>query len=797
MVMKNIIIIIILAISTVFMTLNSQSQTPQKYSKAKVYIKSGELNKLASLGVAVDNGQVKKDQYIISDFSEKEISIIRDNGFNYEIIIDDVTKFYQERNKSSKDSINSPKKKSVNAAACSVDKYITPQYFSLGSQGGYYSLEEMLAELDSMQHRFPNLVTIKQQVGTLTTIEGRKLWMVKISDNPNIDETEPEVLYSALTHAREPMGMQQLFFYMYYLLENYNTNSTVKYIVDNTELFFMPCVNPDGYKYNETISPGGGGMHRKNCRNTGGNPKGIDLNRNYGYQWGYDDIGSSPDINNETYRGTNAFSEVESSTMKAFTESHNFKLLIDYHCYSNVLLNPWGYIDQPCVDSAIYRQYSTLMTKTNGFAYGTPNQTIGYNANGGSFDWFYGEQSTKNKIIAFGPEAGDANDGFWPAINRIETIAKSFADMNFYLALFAGKYATINDLGSKFISNSGYLKFNIQSLGLDTPATFTVSIIPISSNIISAGLPVNINNMHFFQTKTDSIAITLSPSIQSGQVISYIYKIQNSYGFYYSDTINKVFGTPVIIFNDVANNMTNWTASATWNTTSTSYYSASKSFTDSPTGNYTDNANKTITTINNISLSTAIYAELSFWAKWDIEAGYDYVEVLASTNGTTWTPLCGKYNHPGNSNQDIDQPLYDGTQSTWVKEQIDLSNYLGQNIKLRFKLISDNFSNFDGYYFDDIKVTVINNLTDINEYSQNNNLQFICNPNPCKNEITFNFPNLSENSTLEIYNVIGEKYKTINLTESSNSISVNTNDLPNGIYFAKFNNSNIVKFVKQ
>jgi hypothetical protein len=752
---------------------------------------------LASLGVAVDNGQVKKDQYIISDFSEKEISIIRDNGFNYEILIDDVTKFYQERNKNSKDSLNSPKKKSVNAAACSVDKYVTPQYFSLGSEGGYYSLEEILIELDSMRQRFPNLVSIKQTIGTQTTIEGRNLWMIKISDNPDVDETEPEVLYSALTHAREPMGMQQLFFYMYYLLENYNTNSTVKYIVDNTELFFVPCVNPDGYKYNETISPGGGGMHRKNCRNTGGNPKGIDLNRNYGYQWGYDDIGSSPDINNETYRGANAFSEVESSTMKALTESHNFKLLIDYHCYSNVLLNPWGYIDQLCPDSAIYRQYSALMTKTNGFAYGTPNQTIGYNANGGSFDWFYGEQSTKNKIIAFGPEAGDANDGFWPAMERIEPIAKSFADMNFYLALFAGKYAAISDLGTKFISNSGYLKFDIQSLGLDTPATFTVSIIPISSNIISVGLPVSINNMHFFQTKLDSISITLSPSIVSGQLISYIYKIQNSYGFYYSDTINKVFGNPVDIFNDVANNMTNWTASASWNTTSTSYHSATKSFADSPTANYQDNANNTITTNNYINLSGVVYAELSFWAKWDIEAGWDYVEVLASTNGTIWTPLCGKYNHLGNSNQDIDQPLYDGTQSTWVKEQIDLSNYLGQNVKLRFKLVSDSYSNFDGFYFDDIKVTVINNLTDIYENIQNNNMQFICNPNPCKNEIVFNFPSQDENSTLEIYNVIGEKYKTISLTQSSNSISVNTIDLPNGIYFAKFNNSNIVKFVKQ
>lgn len=791
--MKNIIISVILLISAVLFSTNIQSQTTQKYSKAKVYFQKGELNKLASLGIAVDNGEVKKDQYIISDFSEQELSIIKDNGFKCEIMIDDVSKFYEERNKSSKDSVNAPKKKSVNAVACSVDKYPTPQYFSLGSIAGYYSIEEIMAELDSMHQRFPNLVTVRQQASATTTIEGRKLWMVKISDNPGVDETEPEVLYSALTHAREPMGMQQLFFYMYYLLENYNTNSTVKYIVDNTELFFIPCVNPDGYKLNEITNPGGGGMHRKNCRQTGGSPIGIDLNRNYGYQWGYDNIGSSIDINDETYRGTNAFSEAETQIMKAFTESHNFKLLIDYHCFSNVLLNPWGYIDQVSPDSAVYRQYSALMTKNNGFAYGTPYQTIGYNANGGSFDWFYGEQTTKNKIIAFGPEAGDANDGFWPASNRIETIAKSFADMNFYLALFAGKYASINDLNPKFISNSGYQKFNIQSLGLDTPATFIVSLIPTNLNIQSAGAPVTINNMHFLQSKSDSISITLLPSLSPGQIISYVYKIENSYGYYYSDTINKIYGNPLDIFNDVANNMTNWTASATWNTTTTSYYSPTKSFTDSPSGNYTDNANKTISTINYIDLTGAIYAELSFWAKWDIEAGYDYVEVLASTNGTTWTPLCGKYNHPGNSNQDLDNPLYDGTQSTWVKEQIDLTNYLGQNIKLRFKLVSDTWSNFDGFYFDDIKVTVLSSSTESSIHQTDEEISTY--PNPFNTEINLKLNN--EHNNLVKISFIDVTGKTIyNTNTTKNNIQINTEKFAKGIYLIKIESENKITTLK-
>ncbi len=119
--------------------------------------------------------------------------------------------------------------------------------------------------------------------------------MVKISDNPNVNETEPEVLYTALHHAREPVGAMQMLFYMYYLLENYDNDPFIQALVDNTEMYFVPVVNPDGYVYNQTTNPNGGGMWRKNRRNNGSaGLYGSDLNRNYGYMWGYDNNGSSP-----------------------------------------------------------------------------------------------------------------------------------------------------------------------------------------------------------------------------------------------------------------------------------------------------------------------------------------------------------------------------------------------------------------------------------------------------------------------------------------------------------------------
>src|SRR5690606_9629981 len=101
------------------------------------------------------------------------------------------------------------------------------------------------------------------------------------------DEAEEEVLYSALHHAREPASLSQLIYFMWYMLENYGTDEEVTYLIDNTEMYFIPMLNPDGYRYNELTDPNGGGMHRKN-RNLvsgGSGNAGVDLNRNYSYHW--------------------------------------------------------------------------------------------------------------------------------------------------------------------------------------------------------------------------------------------------------------------------------------------------------------------------------------------------------------------------------------------------------------------------------------------------------------------------------------------------------------------------------
>ncbi len=76
--------------------------------------------------------------------------------------------------------------------------------FGYGSMGGYYTLAEVNAQLDTMRAQYPNLITAKQSIGT--TVEGRPIYMVKISDNPDVNENEPQVLYTCYSSCKGTNG---------------------------------------------------------------------------------------------------------------------------------------------------------------------------------------------------------------------------------------------------------------------------------------------------------------------------------------------------------------------------------------------------------------------------------------------------------------------------------------------------------------------------------------------------------------------------------------------------------------
>ncbi|MGB0931057.1 MAG: M14 family zinc carboxypeptidase [Chitinophagales bacterium] len=794
--------------------------TQEQYSRAKIYTNDLGLMELGALGVEIDHGEYKKGVWFASDFSASDLKKIAAAGFSFDIIHEDVAAHYTSKNRTSSHSHShghshqhSPTKKAgCNAATDGgVGDYPVPSDFELGDMGGFFTYQEMLDHLDNMATKYPHLISSRAAIGTYKTYEDNVLYWVKISDSPNIDEDEPEVLYTALHHAREPMSLSQTIYYMYYLLENYETDEEIKFLVDNTEMYFIPCINPDGYEYNQQIRPNGGGLWRRNKRDNNNNgtfspqTDGVDLNRNYDLEWGRDDFGSSPDPTSDTYRGPSAASEPETQAVQFFCERHDFKIAQNYHAFSNLLIYPWGYVaDFYTPDSALYVNYAQIMTQENGYAAGTGNQTVGYLVNGDSDDWMYGEQTTKNKIFAFTPEVGNSDDGFWPASNRIIPLCQENVWTNIVTSLFVHNYAKIEDKSPLFVTDSQMgFSFELTRLGLEDGVPFTVSIEPTNDAITSVGAAQNYTLALPMEMVEGSFAYELRSDIEAGESIEFDLIIDNNQGRVERTSITKYFGAPVLAFEDNADDMEAWSGSG-WGLSSTEFYSSSTSITDSPNGNYPPDIRRELLLDKEIDLSDSNVATLTFWAKWEIETNFDYVQLYAINSETgIETPLCGNYTTMGNSYLDSDQPLYDGIQSDWVQEEISLNDFIGQKIQLRFLIWSDSFVEGDGFYFDDLQVSKIGGIeTSIEDFKTNPNILLSQNsPNPTNGETTFNFQlpaTITASVNLVTYNSLGQAVTQQSVAASQEGkVLLKVNHLESGIYFSRLESeegsSNVVR----
>jgi hypothetical protein len=290
----------------------------------------------------------------------------------------------------------------------------------------------------------------------------------------------------------------------------------------------------------------------------------------------------------------------------------------------------------------------------------------------------------------------------------------------------------------------------------------------------------------------DSIPIQLNANISNGESFSYVLKITNN-GVSFTDTVVRYFGTPIALFSEVGNNINNWSSSDLWNTTTLQYVSNPSSITDSPDGNYLDFSNQSINTINGINLSTSNYSELTFFAKWDIENNWDYVQLQLSTDsGFTWTPLCGQYTNTGTADQLLGQALYDGTQNAWVKETINLSNYIGQRVWFRFLLVSDGFQTGDGFYFDDFNVNIIgDSLTSTRDKNKASDFKIIPNPSSDYFYILSN-TNTSSTTVVFISDIYGKLIKSQAIFGDNNTLKISTEELNNGTYFVNIKNENSI-----
>lgn len=841
----------------------SWSQTPIYKRIAIPQPNSEVLHILDSLGVDLECGAVYRNDSLQLELNELALDGMSQAGIKFHVIIDDMTAYYANRSANdlpeAREELEilkeqSRKKKDRNAAknvgqhgGCEEIDWEVPEHFHLNpnnspnSFGGCLTYDQVLQELDSMHTLFPHLISVKMDASPTnqTTLEGRTIYYVRISDNPDVDEpNEPETLYQSLIHSREAGSLMQLLYFMWYLLENYDADPSVKSLLNNQALYFIPVFNPDGFVYNELQSPDGGGMQRKN-RNTFGGcttfDDGIDLNRNSAYYWG--NGGASSNNCSQTFLGTGPFSENETQIMRDFFLLHDFKLALNHHSYKNAMLH--GYagttITNPRPDE--YAKYSHDMTYYNRYAYG-PSTSISSLNSGNMNDWMLGGPagvssngtptgvgSGKN-TLAWTPENGTGTEGgFWPAPSNFVTIAQRAVRMNFLAAYFSGKYARLHDLTPGNVAAAiGSFEFGIENLG-QTSSAFTVTLEPISNNIVSLGAPVVESGMAILEQRTASFNYILDPSIQSNDTVAFRVTVTNDYtsdSILYQFDFEKIF-QPMIAFQDNpdADGLNNWSASGGGWVQTSNAYSGTTAITLTDTAPYANNLESTLELNTPLDFSDPNGGCIEFYTKWDLERSFDYVQFEASVDGMNWLPLCGKYSKPGapdenntysgksgtsNEFQPDGLPLYDGdSNDKWVKEEIAIdtennSFLLGENaVQVRFHFYSETSNNQDSYYnanfegftFDDFTCYLKNAaVIGLDEYDLN---PVTIQPNPAVNVVSIHSA-WDQNVNVRVVSSSGQE--TVQFQISKGQHVMDVSDWSPGIYFFEVDGIQIYKLVK-
>lgn len=569
------------------------------------------------------------------------------------------------------------------------DMEVANAYPDKGSGFGiFHTYSESVAFMDSLHVRFPTLVSAGWSIGT--TFQGRTIWAYRISDNADVDESEPEVLIDGTHHAREIMAAEFPIMFAEYLATRYATDPAIKWLVDNRELYLVPIVNPDGFVYNENTNPTGGGMWRKNRSTQAGGQIGVDLNRNYPNHWGYDDVGSSPLASDITYRGPSPASELETQAMINFANSREFITHDSVHTYSGLTLYPWGYVATPTADDLAFSRIATEMVSQNGYTAGQPGDVL-YTVNGGIFDTFYGTTTGHPAIYSMSNEIGTY--GFWPPEANRGPEFQENVYAHLYLMRIAGPYLSAHtpvvNASAKAVlpGQSGTLSFSVENQSVATSALgVSVTVTTDDPWVQLQAAERSLGSIASLATATlaaDPIPFTVDAACPPGHQVAFTATVHMG-----SDDLafplTFPVGTAPLLFSDNLEAGTgNWTATGAWATTTARRHSPTHSLTDTPAGNYANNVSSTIQ-LN----GTRLASKLRFWHRYATEKNYDYGKVQVSANGGAWTTLA----------------QYSDTLSTWTQVTLDLGAYSGQNLAIRFQLTSDSSVTGDGWYIDDIEI---------------------------------------------------------------------------------------------
>ncbi len=184
-------------------------------------------------------------------------------------------------------------------------------------ESAFISYGDLNDTLHDYARRHPYLMSIENigysSSNSTYNISSQPTWAVKLSDNPDIDQEELEILIVGSIHGNEKMGTEFSMAFIQYIIDNYFIDENVTNLVNNRELYIIPVYNPYGY-----------------VNNSRRNGNGVDLNRDFWY----------PNCTNAT------FTENETQSFQSFISNHNFSTSLFLHGYwspNGSVLHPYHY----------------------------------------------------------------------------------------------------------------------------------------------------------------------------------------------------------------------------------------------------------------------------------------------------------------------------------------------------------------------------------------------------------------------------------------------------------------------
>jgi hypothetical protein len=488
------------------------------------------------------------------------------------------------------------------------------------------------------------------------------------------------------------------------MLENYGTDPVVTWLVNEREIWVIPVLNADG--------------HVAGSRYNG---QGLDINRNYLCPCGCN--------------AATAFSAVESALLRDWDIGKRPVISFTFHSGAVYVNYLWDYTYDPTPDEPM------LITLSNGYSSytGLPvtNGADWYVVHGSCQDWCYDTRGEVDTTI-------ELSTAYEPPASQIDGIVADNVGAMLYQTRMAGRgirgLVTDGDTGEPLAAT-----ISIPEIGKDV---YTDPDVGDYHRMVESGTYTVVCSVPGFPPQTE---YNVSASLDTFVVVDFTFESDrgtiNGYvtdlnsapvaatvevvGFPYSDTADPSTGyyeienVPVgthavqagmagysteivtgvsvttgaittqdfqleqaMFFDDIESGLSGWTGA--WGQTSLTSHSPSTCMTDSPSGDYPNNATTTMTLQSSLDLSESEHAELVFWHRYDTESGYDYCNVEVSTNGGgSWTRVA----------------QYSGEEASWREITLDLDSYVGTAaFKVRFVLVSDGWVQRDGWYVDDVHV---------------------------------------------------------------------------------------------